>query len=194
MVEGQATPQPLTRGERIRMTLIRIFVLLIVFGVTGAILYFRDRFQQFAAYGYPGVFVVSLVGNATVILPAPSLAVVFAMGAVLKPVLVGLVAGVGEALGEMTGYLAGFSGRALIENRVRYEQITGWMRHNGALTVFVLSVIPNPFFDLAGMAAGVLRYPVWKFLLFCWMGKTIKTILVALAGAQSITFIEQFVR
>ena len=194
MVEGQATPQPITRRERTRMTLIRIFVLVIVIGITVAIVYFRNRLQQFAAYGYPGVFVVSLIGNATVILPAPSLAVVFAMGAVLKPVLVGLVAGVGEALGELTGYLAGFSGRALIENRARYEQITGWMRRNGALTVFFLSLIPNPFFDLAGMSAGALRYPVWKFLAFCWMGKTVKTTLVALAGAQSITFIERFLR
>jgi membrane protein YqaA with SNARE-associated domain len=192
MAQAPAEPVSPTRAERTRLTLIRIFVLLIVIGVTTAIVVFRDRLQQFAAYGYPGVFIVSLIGNATVILPAPSLAVVFAMGAVLKPVLVGLVAGVGEALGELTGYLAGFSGRALIENRARYEQITSWMQRNGALTVFTLSLIPNPFFDLAGMSAGALKYPVWRFLLFCWTGKTIKTTLIALAGAQSIAFIERF--
>jgi len=192
MAQAPAEPVAPTRAERARMTVIRIFVLLIVIGVTVAIVYYRNRLQQFAAYGYPGVFVVSLLGNATVILPAPSLAMVFAMGAVLKPVLVGLVAGVGEALGELTGYMAGFSGRALIENRARYEQINRWMARNGDLTVFLLSLIPNPFFDLAGMAAGVLRYPVWRFLIFCWMGKTVKTTLVALAGAQSITFIERF--
>ncbi len=192
MAEVQAEARAQERAQRARMTVLRIFVLLIVLAVTGLIVYFRDRLQQFAAYGYPGVFLVSLVGNATVVLPAPSLAVVFAMGAVLKPVLVGLVAGVGEALGELTGYLAGFSGRALIENRARYEQITAWMRRNGALTVLVLSFIPNPFFDLAGMAAGALKYPVWRFLLFCWAGKTMKTTLIALAGAQSVTFIERF--
>ncbi|GAB4506301.1 MAG: VTT domain-containing protein [Anaerolineales bacterium] len=192
MAEVQAEARAQERAQRARMTVLRIFVLLIVLAVTGLIVYFRDRLQQFAGYGYPGVFLVSLAGNATVVLPAPSLAVVFAMGAVLKPVLVGLVAGVGEALGELTGYLAGFSGRALIENRARYEQITAWMRRNGALTVLVLSFIPNPFFDLAGMAAGALKYPVWKFLLFCWTGKTMKTTLIALAGAQSVTFIERF--
>lgn len=192
MAQAPAEPIAPTRGDRTRMTILRIFVLLIVIGVTVAIVYYRNRLQQFAAYGYPGVFLVSLLGNATVVLPAPSLAMVFAMGAVLKPVLVGLVAGVGEALGELTGYGAGFSGRALIENRARYEQINRWMARNGDLTVFFLSLIPNPFFDLAGMAAGVLRYPVWRFLIFCWMGKTIKTTLIALAGAQSVAFIEQF--
>ncbi len=192
MAEAQAEVQARERAQRARMTALRIVVLLIVLAVTGLIVYFRDRLQQFAAYGYPGVFLVSLAGNATVVLPAPSLAVVFAMGAVLKPVLVGLAAGVGEALGELTGYLAGFSGRALVENRARYEQITAWMRRNGALTVFVLSFIPNPFFDIAGMAAGALKYPVWKFLLCCWAGKTMKTTLIALAGAQSVTFIERF--
>lgn len=192
MAEVQAKVRTQERAQRARMTALRIFVLLIVLAVTGLIVYFRDRLQQFAAYGYPGVFLVSLAGNATVVLPAPSLAVVFAMGAVLKPVLVGLAAGVGEALGELTGYLAGFSGRALVENRARYEQITAWMRRNGALTILVLSFIPNPFFDIAGMAAGALKYPVWKFLLACWAGKTMKTTLIALAGAQSVTFIERF--
>ncbi len=47
----------------------------------------------------------------------------------------------------------------------------------GGLTVFVLSLIPNPFFDLAGIAAGVLRYPVSRFLFFCWLGNTIKTVV-----------------
>lgn len=192
MADVPAKTQSQERAQRARMTVLRIFVLLIVLAVTGLIVYFRDRLQHLAAYGYPGVFLVSLAGNATVVLPAPSLAVVFAMGAVLKPVLVGLAAGIGEALGELTGYLAGFSGRALVENRARYEQITAWMRRNGALTIFALSFIPNPFFDIAGMAAGALKYPVWKFLLYCWAGKTTKTTLIALAGAQSVTFIERF--
>jgi membrane protein YqaA with SNARE-associated domain len=140
------------------------------------------------------VFLISLVGNATIVLPAPSLALVFAMGSVLNPLLVGLVAGVGEALGELTGYAAGFAGRAVIEDYQTYGRMVDWMERRGGITVFVLSAIPNPFFDLAGIAAGTLRYPVWKFLLFCWLGKTLKTTLVALAGSQSVTLIEQYIR
>jgi membrane protein YqaA with SNARE-associated domain len=174
--------------------LFRFLVVLLVLAISVLIFSFRDRFAELAAIGYPGIFLVSLLGNATIILPAPSLALVFAMGSALPPLLVGLAAGVGEALGELTGYAAGFGGRAVIEDQRAYDRLADWMQRRGGITVFVLSVFPNPFFDLAGIAAGTLRYPLWRFLLVCWLGKTIKTIVVAWAGSQSITLVEQFLR
>lgn len=141
-----------------------------------------DRVEQFGRYGYPGVFLVSLLGNATIILPAPSLAVVSVMGSVLNPYLVGLCAGAGEALGELTGYLAGYSGRAVIEDQGNYRRITQWTQKHGLWVVLALSIFPNPLFDLAGIAAGALKVPLRQFLVVCWIGKTIKTILFALGG------------
>lgn len=138
--------------------------------------------EQFKRYGYPGVFIISVLGNATIILPAPSLAVVSMTGAFLNPWLVGLVAGIGEPLGELTGYLAGYSGKAVVENRDNYDKVVSWTRRYGLAVIFALSVIPNPLFDLAGIAAGALQIPVYKFLLVCWAGKTIKTTLFALGG------------
>jgi membrane protein YqaA with SNARE-associated domain len=172
----------------------RVLVMLAVVGISVAIYAFRSRFVAWARVGYPGIFLVSLLGNATVILPAPSLALVFAMGSALPPVLVGLSAGVGEALGELTGYAAGFGGRAVIGEPKVYARLEAWMGRGGGPTVFVLSAIPNPFFDIAGIAAGALRYPVWRFLLFCWLGKTLKTIAVAYAGSQSVSLIEHWLR
>jgi membrane protein YqaA with SNARE-associated domain len=172
--------------------LFRILVILVVLGLSVAIFSFRDKFAEIAALGYAGIFVVSLLGNATVILPAPSLALVFAMGSALPPLLVGLAAGVGEALGELTGYAAGFGGRAIIEDQKGYQRMAAWMQRRGGITIFVLSVIPNPFFDLAGISAGALHYPVRRFLLFCWLGKTMKTTVVAWAGSQSAAFVQQF--
>jgi membrane protein YqaA with SNARE-associated domain len=169
----------------------RFFIVVVVICISIAIFVLRDRLAELEAIGYPGIFLVSLLGNATVILPAPSLVLVFAMGSAFPPLLVGLVAGAGEALGELTGYGLGFGGQAVIENRQVYERMVAWMQRRGGITVFLLSTIPNPFFDLAGIAAGMLRYSLWRFLLFCWLGKTLKTVLVAWAGSQSIVFIEQ---
>lgn len=160
--------------------------------ITLAIVLFRDELARFERYGYPGVFLISLLGNATVILPAPSLAFVFGMGGVLNPFLVGLVAGVGEALGELTGYLAGYGGRAVIEDWEMYHRLERWMQRHGSATIFVLSAIPNPVFDLAGIAAGALRFPLKWFLLSCWVGKTIKTITFAFVGAQFMDVLEKF--
>ena len=179
-------------ARRTRTRCLRLLALLLVVAATVAGIIWRDRLGRFVAYGYPGIFLISLVANATVILRAPSLALVFALGGVLNPILVGLAAGIGEALGELTGYLAGYSGQAVIENREVYDRLHGWMRQYGLATVFFLSVFPNPFFDLAGIAAGMLRFPVGHFLLSCWLGKTLKTIGFALAGAHSFFLLGRF--
>ena len=188
---GQSSP-PSKPASFWTSKLFRILVILMVLGLSVAIFGFRDKFAEIAALGYAGIFVVSLLGNATVILPAPSLALVFAMGSALPPLLVGLAAGAGEALGELTGYAAGFGGRAIIEDQKGYHRMAAWMQRRGGVTIFVLSVIPNPFFDLAGISAGALHYPVRRFLLFCWAGKTLKTTVVAWAGSQSAAFVQQF--
>jgi membrane protein YqaA with SNARE-associated domain len=179
-------------AKRMRTRCLRLLALLLVVMVTAAGILWRDRLGRFVAYGYPGIFLISLASSATVILPAPSLALVFALGGVLDPILVGLAAGLGETLGELTGYLAGYSGQAVIENREIYDRLHGWMRRYGLATIFLLSVFPNPFFDLAGIAAGVLRFPIGYFLTSCGLGKTLKTIVFALAGAHSFFLLGRF--
>lgn len=186
--QGADVPRAASRRE----LLARLLAIAVVIAITLTIWRVADKLEQFEPWGYPGVFLVSFLGNATVILPAPSLALVFAMGGILNPLLVGLVAGPAEALGELTGYLAGYSGRAVVENYRMYDRLSDWMQRKGALTVFTLSVVPNPFFDLAGIAAGVLRYPLLRFLFFCWLGKSIKTTFFAFAGAYSLIFFERF--
>lgn len=160
-------------------------------GITLAILWFAPNIREFETYGYPGIFLSSLIGNASIALPIPSLAVTFAMGAVLNWVLVGLVSGVGEALGESTGYLAGYGGAAIVENQELYRRMQVWMASHGFITIFVLSVVPNPVIDLAGIAAGAARFGFGRFLFSCWLGKAIKTMLFAWAGSQSLTWLIQ---
>jgi membrane protein YqaA with SNARE-associated domain len=190
MVEPETTA---SQGKPVwQSTAFRLFLLAVVLTISGAIFVFRDRFAELAALGYGGITAVSLLSSATIILPAPSLLLVFAMGSALPPVLVGLAAGVGEALGELTGYTAGFAGRAVVEEQKTYEWLKSWMERHGGITILVLSIVPNPLFDLAGIAAGTLHYPLWRFLTICWVGKTIKTTLVALAGAWSLDVIKPF--
>jgi membrane protein DedA with SNARE-associated domain len=167
----------------------RAAAILAALAITVVIFLLAPNIQQYPRTSYFAVFLISLAGNATIILPMPSLVVTFSMGATLHWPLVGLVAGIGEALGETTGYLAGFGGRAVIENRQLYTRMQYWMEHHGMLTIFVLSVIPNPFIDLAGMTAGALKYGLHKFLIAAWLGKTIKTLFVAWAGTQSISWL-----
>ena len=91
---------------------LRVLALLAVIAITVFIFSIRSRVEQFAALGYPGIFLIALLANATVLLPAPGVAVIYAMGAIFSPFGVGLAAGTGGALGELSGYLAGFSGHS----------------------------------------------------------------------------------
>lgn len=192
LLESKRRAASTDSARRMRTRILRLLTLLIVIVVTVAGVLWRGRLGHFVAYGYPGIFLISLAGSATVIFPLPSLALVFALGRVLNPILLGLAAGLGETLGELTGYLAGYSGQAVIENREIYDRLHGWMRRYGLAVFFLLSVIPNPFFDLAGIAAGALRFPVGSFLLSCWLGKTLKTIAFALAGAHCFFLLGRF--
>jgi membrane protein YqaA with SNARE-associated domain len=172
-----------------RQTLLRIVVLLAVIALTVYIYTIRDQATQLAKYGYPGIFLLSILANATILLPAPGILFVFAMGAVFNPLAVAFVAGAGAAIGELAGYLLGYSGRGIAERADIYDRILGWMQRNKTLSylvIFILAFIPNPFFDLAGLAAGTLKIPVLVFLFFTFCGKTLKMIAIAYAGATSL--------
>ena len=175
-----------------RQVVTRIIAVLLVVAISVYIYSIRDQASNLARYGYPGIFLLSILSNATVILPAPGILFVFAMGAVFNPFGVALAAGAGAALGELSGYLAGFGGQAVIEQASTYQAIKNWMeRHQrwSYLAILIFAFIPNPLFDLAGMAAGTLKMPVSRFLFFCWVGKTIKMLIFAYAGASSLRWL-----
>jgi len=172
-----------------RLLLARIAALVFVIAISIYIYSIRDQAAELAKYGYPGIFLLSILANATVLLPAPGVLFVFAMGAVFNPFWVAIASGLGAALGELSGYLAGFSGQAIVENRAYYERILGWMEKNQFLSyliILILAFIPNPLFDLAGIAAGTLKMPVARFLFFCAIGKILKMMLFAYAGASTL--------
>ncbi|MFC2019850.1 YqaA family protein [Chloroflexota bacterium] len=171
----------------LKKRVIPIVGLLLVVAITvGIFCFYRqypDRIEEIKAYGYLGAFLISLTFNATVILPAGNILILVALGAALpSPVLVGLVGGAGAAIGEITGYVAGYSGRGLAGRSRMYDRVEGWVKKWGAFTIFGLAVFPFVF-DLAGIAAGAMRYPFWKFFLLCWLGRTILYVVVVVVGA-----------
>jgi len=175
-----------SQPSRRRLTVVRAVTAVAVIAALIAAVVFRQHLDELEHYGYAAVFLVGLVSNATLILPVPGLAVSSVLGSVFNPWIVGIVAGAGQALGELTGYLAGYSGHTWVSDHPRYDRLVHWMQRYGVLTVFFLALLPNPLFDVAGMIAGVLRLRVWKFLLSCAAGKMIKNVLFAVAGSYGI--------
>ena len=180
------------KGSWFKNHLTQLLALMLALLLLALIAVFRSRIMELVGYGYLGVFILSVLGSATIVVPVPGLALVFTLGGTLNPLLLGLVSGVGGTLGETTGYLLGYGGRVAIENMSLYHRVEGWMKRWGAATIFVLAVIPNPVFDVAGAAAGALRFPLWKFLIYGGAGRIVKHTFVAFAGAWGMDSISRF--
>jgi len=172
--------------SQLRLRVVRVLTAVALVAALAAAVIFRDHLRDLRRYGYLAVFLVGLVSNATLILPVPGLAVSSVMGGVFNPWAVGLVAGVGQALGELTGYMAGYSGHVWVDEHPRYRRLVLWTQRYGVFAIFLMALFPNPVFDVAGMAAGVLRLPLWKFLVSCAAGKVIKNVLFAIVGSYGI--------
>jgi membrane protein YqaA with SNARE-associated domain len=182
--------------SRVSFAILRIIIFLIVVAISVWIYSIRDNASDLAAFGYPGIFIISVLANATVLLPAPTLAVVFTIGGltVFNPFIVGIVAGLGSGVGELTGYMAGYSGQAVIEQMDIYNKISPYVEKYGAIAIFVLALVPNPLFDLVGIAAGTLKVSLRNFLVWCILGKVVKMLIFAYAGAYSIGWVFDFIK
>jgi membrane protein YqaA with SNARE-associated domain len=147
-------------------------------------------------WGYVGAFFISLVASATILLPAPGIAVVIAMGTALDPVMLGIVAGIGSAFGELSGYLAGASGRVFIpeHQREQFERLQRLTNRYGAFLLFVLAAIPFPLFDFAGIIAGMIKMRVSTFLVAVSAGKSIKYIIMISLGAAPLFYLQHLFR
>ncbi len=174
--------------------LVGVGLLMTAFAV--AFFYFSADTSNLKSWGYAGVFLINLVGSASILLLSPAAASVFGGGALLDDLLgvpafvwVGLIAGLGEAIGEFSGYAAGYGGGIVFENRPEYKRIHRWMERRGTLSMFLLSVFPNPLFDLAGVAAGAVRMPIRRFFLAVLGGKIIKDLYLAAIGGLGATIL-----
>lgn len=142
---------------------------------------------RFGTLGYAGALIISIVASASIIAPIPGLAIVMAMSTALDPWLLGIVTGMGSAVGEISGYLAGAGGRILVaqDPASHYARLERWTKKYGAPAIFFVAVAPLPFFDVAGIVAGAIRMPFWQFLFATALGKTIKYTVAIFVGAGS---------
>lgn len=149
-------------------------------------------YHRLGNYGYLGIFLISLIASAGMVIPVPSTAALFVGATFLNPPLLGLIFGIGSTIGELTGYGVGYGGRAILEGNSSYERIARWMQRYGMLALFIFAIIPNPIFDAGGFACGALRMPVWKFLVAIGGGRIIRGIGLAVLASQFPEYIHHF--
>ena len=136
--------------------------------------------EEFAAYGYFGLFLASFL--AATILPFSSEVVLsILLGAGLDPVICLVSASIGNTLGGMTCYWIGLLGKVeWMEKylKIKYEKVEKmqrWMQHKGAVLAS-LTFLPG-IGDVIAVACGFMRSNVWYVLFFMFVGKTVRYIV-----------------
>ena len=194
--------EQIRRNKWLLATVYAVIILGLSFGLYFLLQYLRARFdlsvEGLTTTTYLIVFVVTLVSNASIIVPVPIfVGIMIAAANVMAeispwgPVLVALTASTAGTLGEMTGYYAGYIGKKIIvtEATPGYEKLVGWMKRHGMLAVFLLSLQPILPFDIAGLVSGVSRIALWKFLLPCWSGKFPKYLVGCYFGGAFLSLL-----
>ncbi len=153
--------------------------------------------------GYSGSFIVSLLGNATVLVPFPYVGVPYILGGLkdpntsqylFDPMIVGLAAGAGALIGEMTGYLAGYIGGSLIrdDKRSSFLQLVEQHPRLTPIVLWFLAATPIPD-DVLIVPLGASKYPWWKVAIPQFIGKWMFLTAISWAGRLSLSFVEAFV-
>lgn len=163
----------------------------VIFAIVISVFLFlnRNKFVHLQGLGLMGLFLLSIIGNATIVLPTPVVLTAFIGGSIFNPFLVTVITSFGATIGELTGYIAGISGRGVVDTDKKFEKVKYWMNKYGLWTLFILAAIPNPLFDIAGIIAGAYKIPVYKYFLVVLLGKIIKFGIIAFLGANSVKLI-----
>lgn len=171
-------------------------VFLILFFIWFVITYKIDLFAiiySLKDYGLIGLFVGSIISNASIFLVVPIDAVVFVLGEVYHPIVLGLVVGIGAAIGELTAYILGLGGHKVlkkIESLPLDElvDVVSQIEKKGFIFIIFAAFTPFPF-DLVGIACGLIRYDIFKFFVASFIGKFFRFFVIAYAGIFGIEIV-----
>jgi len=142
-----------------------------------------DAGRSLGDLNYLGAFLLTFVANATIVVPIPYLPIVGQIAVAAPSALpVVLLAALGSALGESTGFFLGRAGEGVASGSRVYR----WMHRfaerplASGLLLFVLAAPLNPLFDVAGIAAGALGLRYRVFLIATFLGRVLRFAVLAM--------------
>lgn len=178
--------EPTKRGMQRWIRPIIIGVIAIALNVAAYYIIPPDLAQRLGPYGYLGVFLITLIANATVVVPVPYIPLILRLAQEANVTGVVLAGALGSTIGESVAFFVGRSGRGAVDDTPLYRWVQRQLQHpwRAFLALFVLSAPPNPAFDIAGLTAGAMGLPYWLFATAVFLGRIIRMSIFALFGAQ----------
>ncbi len=150
----------------------------------------RERIYALGSWGYLGAFIINGISNATIVLPAPGGAVIAIMAKDFNPLLIGIAAGLGGTIGGSTAYIAGLINSGSARNTRWFRWLKRIMGRVGGIVIFTFALIPFLPGDFASLAAGGVRYPFRRYLLYNGLASMIKMTVIAYMGSDFLRWLE----
>jgi membrane protein YqaA with SNARE-associated domain len=190
-----------SKGKYIGLSIMIGMIVISVVGSAFLVLNFQ-YIAELENQGLLGLFVISIFAGSPLPIPTPTMILTFTLGSILNPVFVGLVAGFGNGVGNGLVYLTGHGGFLFFKNlsfssnseegrpswinrvmtKLSMPKIRDLARRRAMLSVFLLSMYPNPFLLPIIIGMGATRYKFWKFFLAVWAGKTVESMVLSFLG------------
>ncbi len=146
---------------------------------------FTETLKDLATqFGFFGVFLVSLIGTVSIVIPIPYTVVILLLGIEgWDPLMLTLAGGFGSAIGELMGYLLGYYGRRII-SKERQRKMDYLLKIFGKYTpiaIFIFALTPLPD-DLLFIPLGILRFSLLKSFIPALIGKIVMVYILASFG------------
>lgn len=100
-----------------------------------------------------------------------------------EPLFIAIFAGLGAAIGELSGYLIGLGGRKVIGEKYKKKMdiLMKLFKRFGPVVIFVFALTPLPD-DLLFIPLGVMRYKIVNAFIPAILGKFVSNLIIAYAG------------
>jgi len=148
--------------------------------------FFTGLSQLLLQYSYFGVFLISFIGTASIIIPIPYTLLIFTLSLTgqWNSTLLIIAGGAGSAIGELTGYAVGYFGRRIVSEE-RQRKMTYLVRlfdRYGPLAIFAFALTPLPD-DILFIPLGIMKYKFYKAFIPALIGKMLMIFILVNSGS-----------
>jgi len=145
-----------------------------------------------AENGLIGIFLAAMFSHLTVIGRGVFVPAFLPLTAIFHPLLLGLSAGLGGAIGEVTTYYWGLGIKDAFKGDEKDSTLSRWIEKYGLIALLLIAATPLPDTPIV-ILAGSARFPLRKFLIIEAIGKTVWYTSGAAIGGLFLIHLSSFI-
>ena len=174
----------------------------VTIGICVLLIRYWKYLSQFQILIYLGLFFTAILAGSPIPIPTPCMALTFTLGSKFEPVVIGIIASSGAAIGSMLVYFTARTGRRFLPSlnisdpankiysgsvgkflqKIKLPRVVEFVNRKGPAGVFLFSIFPNPLLMPLLVTMGISRFRAWKVATACWMGHSVLFLVLAFLG------------